>query len=181
MKIKQYQEVYKLTKSDIPELEKAYHFYAIMKGKEYEDVEHLPINKVLKFYAKKLQKPSNNTVIPIYRIGLRFYRLNLNITHNTAQDNMAVISFCASEDSMVENLHNILATMTRRTKKQRKSAVHFERLANKIRNKVSWKVAYNLAGFFLTNYNETTILKRLTQMQKNTNTQLERLLQDTSN
>ena len=173
MKIKQYQEVYKILNSDISELDKAYHYYAIMHNQEYNG--DLPINTILKFYKSSTLNNKKRGLVPWYRIGFKIHKLNLNITHNTASDNMSVIAFCANEDSMVENLHKILATMTKRSQSQRKSGAYFDKLANSIREKVDWRVAYNLSLFFLKNYNEDKILKKLTQNLNNVNTRLKKL------
>jgi hypothetical protein len=176
MKIYQYQQVYKILKSDIPELDKACHFYAILKNKPYEEVENIPIKKVLDFYKKDHLGVKNKHVKPIYRIGFRFYRINLDVLYNTTSDNISVIAFCANEDALTENLHKILATMTRRTAKQRKSGAYFDKLASKIQKKVNWEVAYNLAIFFSKHYNRIKILKELTARQSKINKELSQLL-----
>ena len=173
MKIKQYQLLYEMLESDIPELDKAYHFYAIMKGQEYND--DLPISKVLDYYQNKQVNLNTSGFIPYYRIGWKLYRLNLNITHNSASDNMAIIAFCANKNELMANLHKVLATMTKRTQAQRKDAKYFDWLSNKIKENISVNVAYSAAIFFLKHYSHTEILKRLTTQMQKVNKKLEAL------
>lgn len=164
-----------MMQSDISELDKAYHFYAIMKGKEFEEVETITINKVLNYYKSKNVNIHAIPMYAIYRLGWWFKRLNLNITHNTASDNMAIMAFCSNEDELIENLHKVLATMTRRTHKQRKSGRYFDNLSNRIQNEVNVNVAYSMAVFFLKHYNKDAILQRLTTSLEKITKKLERL------
>jgi len=157
MNIDKYQQLYLLNQTDISEMEKHYHYYSIIKNKTFDEVSALPIAKILKIPTYVLNP---KMIFPYYRIGWRFYKINLNILHNIASDNMAVIAFGCNESSLVENLHKILATITKR---KNRSPEYFEQLAEKIKAKVNINFAYGVTVFFLNNYSIENMTKIMTK------------------
>lgn len=177
MNINQYQEVYQLLNSDIEPNDKACAFYGIVKGMEVEDVKtKVPFRKVLNFYnVNKLIKQ-----VPIYawyRIGWKFYFLDLNFSQYTAADVIALRAYFANEDEMVSNLHKIMALLTKR---KNKSVDYFNELSEKIKDKVSVSKAYTIGVFFCENYNEVQLLKTLTKRMQKVNNKLQKLQQKKS-
>ena len=175
MKIKQYQELYRVLSQDLPELDKACYYYGIMHNLDYDYVcENIPVAKVLRFYGefKGIQKKS---VFSIYRIGWKFYRINLNISENTVDENVSIQSLASGQDDTIANLHVILATMTKR---KDKSAKYLNALAEKIQKNVTIDLAYSLTIFFLKVYNKENLLKLMTARLKKVNKELGVILQD---
>lgn len=173
MKIKQYQELYRVLSQDLPELDKACYYYGIMKGIDYDEVcETVPVSKVLKFYGnfKGIQK---KPFFGIYRIGWKFYRVNLDITNNTVDENVSIQSLASNQDDTINNLHLILATMTKR---KNKSSKYLNQLAEKIQNNISIGMAYSLTVFFLKVYSKDNLLKHLTARLQKVNKEMETIL-----
>jgi chaperonin cofactor prefoldin len=148
-----------------------------MKDMEVEDVKNsVPFVKVLKYYNvnKHIKQ------VPIYawyRIGWRFYFLDLNFSQYTAADVIALRAYFASEDEMVSNLHKVMALLTKR---KDKSVEYFNKLSEKIKDKVSVSKAYTIGVFFCKNYSETEVLKRLTKRMEKVNSELRKLQQKKS-
>lgn len=175
MNIKQYQELYRVLSQDLPELDKACYYYGIMKGMDYEDVcEKIPVAKVLKFYSK-FKGIQKKPFFGIYRIGWKFYRIKLDITNNTVDENVSIQSLASNQDETINNLHLILATMTKR---KNKSAKYLNQLADKIQKNVSIGMAYSLTVFFLKVYSRENLLKHLTTRLQKVNKELETILQN---
>jgi len=175
MKIHEYQQVYKLLNDNsIEPNDKAVGFWSILKGEDFEEVrKKVPLNK-LHNYMKKWKGIKPSPVFMWYRIGWKFYRLNLNPHSNTSEDTTNVIALAANEESLMENIHKIMATFTRR--KNRSSEYYIE-LSEKIRQHVTINKALALAGFFLTSYEmeRKRELMSLTKKMKKINRELEQM------
>jgi hypothetical protein len=163
MKIGQYQEVYSiLTDESIQPIDKACAFYAKLNNMDFDTVvSDVPIREVLNFFASEKEiKPS--TIFMWYRIGWRFYRLNLNANSRTEGDIISIKALAANEESLVENLHKIMSIYTVR---KDRSVEHYEKLALKIQKHITVGKALALTVFFCQNLEDMRLktLKRLTK------------------
>lgn len=177
MKINQYQEVYELLNSDMPDMEKACAFYSVVKKVDFDHVkDRVPIKKVLKFYRKfNGIKPA--IIYGWYWIGWKLYRFDLNFSEYTAADVIALRSYFASEKELVNNLHKVVALVTIR---KDKSLEHFENLSEKILKRMNVNKAYALSVFFCENYSEERQLIMLTKRLQKVNKKLTNIQQSKS-
>ena len=151
MKIKQYQEVYKLLTQDMDDVKKMCVYYTITHNLDYDYVyNNIAQRDLIKNY-KKFKSIKQSPIFSWYRIGWKFYRTKLDVLNNTAEDNISIQSLCANENEIIENAHKVMSIMTRR---KDKSAAYYEKLAERIKDNVDMSKAYALAVFFFKLYND---------------------------
>jgi len=172
MKIYQYQQVYKILRDDdLQPIEKALWFWSILKKVSYEKAEaEVPLNKLTEFFKRKDIQPS--PFFAWYRIGWRIYRVQLDAFKCTSGDINGALALGVDEESLVSNIHEIMATYTIRKDKSRE---YHKKLSEKIKYNVDAGKALSIAGFFLTNYEGTRekLLKILTNRMQKINQKLQ--------
>jgi hypothetical protein len=146
MKIKQFQEVYKLATKQNKTSTDIFDMVAAYKGINWQDI---PIKKVEQ-WAAEIQTEIESIIAdkqgkfnPYLRIGWRFYRVRNKFKGANSAAQYVDLTTIYNSDKMVENCHIILAAMTcgKDYSKVKKRMEYF-------REKVDFKVAYGYALFF---------------------------------
>ena len=153
--IGQFQQLQKLTE---PTFENQMLTLAIVTGKDYDDIEALPLKQIQDCIAKlawmsELPKPSNKDR---FKIGFMRYRFAVHQNQIAAHQFITAQDLFSDRDKWVDNIHQIMAALCIGYdligRKHLLNANDFEKTANKFKDQMPIAYAFGYTLFFSNYY-----------------------------
>ena len=181
--IKQFQEIYTAVKSTEDEIDRLVNVCAILHGGKPEDY----LNKTpaqLSKYKVDISVPEGKAPVT-FKVKGQTYVVNHLVSSLTMAEFIDLTTFTQTEESIVENIHNIIAVFAKPEKKWfKKRETDREKIADHLLNHLSIEVAYPTAVFFsslyksLLNRTRSYLMKQELPLLKKQHEAMQDLLKD---
>lgn len=156
--LKQFQRIAQIeANDDLTEYYKIVSIAAVARKMKFEDAEKIPFEECKKIYAAlpiSIKELNDVRYDPFIRIGRDWYRMETNFNKLSAGQLIELLNYeMSNDDEIVKEMHNILATLSRRCRfykwfPEKYNADQHQKRAKKFLN-VDVKTVFGYTGFFL--------------------------------